>query len=52
MKISVKVKTKAREELVEKIGENNFSVAVKEPAEKGKVLGIKALTEKQFLEML
>lgn len=36
MKISVKVKTKAKEERVEKIGENSFSVWVKEPAEKGR----------------
>lgn len=36
MKISVKVKTKAKEEKVEKIGENSFLVWVKETAEKGK----------------
>jgi len=36
MKITVKVKTKAREQKVEKVGENIFAVWVKEPAEKGK----------------
>ncbi|MEK9153783.1 MAG: DUF167 domain-containing protein [Patescibacteria group bacterium] len=36
MKIIVKVKTKAKEERLEKIGENAFAVWVKEPAEKGK----------------
>ena len=36
MKISVKVKAKARDEKVEKIGENSFLVWVKELAEKGK----------------
>lgn len=36
MKISVKVRTKAKEERLEKIGENTFAVWVKEPAEKGK----------------
>jgi len=36
MKIIVKVKTKAKEERVEKIGEGVFSVWVKEAAEKGK----------------
>ena len=36
MKIIVKVKTKAKEERVEKIGEGAFTVWVKEPAEKGK----------------
>lgn len=36
MKISVKVKTKAKEERLEKIGDGIFAVWVKEPAEKGK----------------
>lgn len=36
MKIKVKVKTKARVEKVEKIGEGVFSVYVKEAPEKGK----------------
>ena len=36
MKILVKVKTKAKEERLEEIGENTFVVWVKEPAEKGK----------------
>lgn len=36
IKISVKVKTRAKEERVERSGENSFSVWVKEPAEKGR----------------
>jgi len=36
MKISVKVKTKAKEERLEKLGEGVFAVWVKEPPEKGK----------------
>lgn len=36
MKILVKVKTKAKEERLEKTGEGVFVVWVKEPAEKGK----------------
>ncbi|MDP2909617.1 MAG: DUF167 domain-containing protein [bacterium] len=36
MKISVKVKTKARKEGVEEISENQFKISVKEPPEKGK----------------
>ncbi|MCX6789778.1 MAG: DUF167 family protein [Candidatus Gribaldobacteria bacterium] len=36
MKISVKVKTKAKEQRIEKIEENVFAVWVKEPAQKGK----------------
>lgn len=36
MKVFVKVKAKARKEKVEKINENNFMIAVKEPPVKGK----------------
>lgn len=36
MKIFIKVKPKAKEEKVEKLGENQFLVAVKEAPEKGK----------------
>ena len=36
MKITVKVKTKAKEQRVEKVAENVFAVWVKEPAQKGK----------------
>jgi len=36
MKILVRVKTKAKEERIKKIGESIFAVWVKEPAEKGK----------------
>lgn len=36
MKISVKVKTKAKNNEVEKIGENNFIVSIKEAPIKGK----------------
>jgi len=36
MKVQVKVKTKAKKELVEKISDKNFLVAVKEPAQEGK----------------
>lgn len=36
MKILVKVKTKAKEERIEKAGEGIFTVWVKEPAEKGR----------------
>jgi len=36
MKITVKVKTKVKEERVEKVGDNVFVVWVREPAEKGK----------------
>lgn len=36
MKISVKVKAKAKEERLEKLGEGVFAVWVKEPAEKGR----------------
>jgi hypothetical protein len=36
MKISVKAKPNSREEKVEKIGENDFIVSVKERPEKGK----------------
>ncbi len=34
--VGVKVKTKAKKEIVEKVKENDFLVSVKEPAEKGK----------------
>ena len=36
MKISVKVKPRAREEYIKEIGEGNFEVAVKEPPVQGK----------------
>ena len=36
MRINVKAKPNSKEEKVEKIGENNFVVFVKEPPEKGK----------------
>lgn len=36
MKISVKAKPNSHQEKVEKISENNFTVSVKEPAEKGR----------------
>jgi hypothetical protein len=36
MKINVKAKTRAKEEKVEKIDENNFVVSVKEPPIDGK----------------
>ena len=36
MKIFVKVKAKAKQELVEKIDENHFKVLVKAPAQEGK----------------
>lgn len=36
MKFFIKVKTKAREERVEKIDEHHFLVFVREPPEKGK----------------
>ncbi len=35
MKISVKVKTGAREEKIENLGENNFFVSVRQRPEKG-----------------
>jgi uncharacterized protein len=36
MKINVKAKPNAREEKVEKVDENNYTVSVKEKPEKGK----------------
>lgn len=36
MKISVKVKPGAKENEIEKIGENDFKISVKEPAKEGR----------------
>lgn len=49
MKINVKAKTRAREEKVEKIDENNFVVYVKEPPERGRAnFAIEAALAKYF----
>lgn len=49
MKISVKVKAKAKEERLEKPGEGVFAVWVKEPAQKGKAnLAVVRVVAKHF----
>ena len=47
MKIFVKVKSKAREEKVEKVDDINFKVQVKQPLEKGRanLAAIRALAD-------